>query len=481
MQEKHSARLGLQLLFLSTVASIFNYRLYHQFFIESATGTASVINSRNLDLSFSPPLMTANKVGTEDISLSSPLFSSDISESFSTSPPWAFFYNVYMPSNQGKVKINAALVNHILDEQLHQVGTSYAATYGNTSMTLYYNTIGHPINHSSFQEKCHKWNPRMKCIHMKHYDQAFEEKTLASVHQYCQEQPHHRVGYIHNKGSFNSRNSRNHWWRRHMTMAVTDRDCMHPPDNSCDICGLNFYALPFIHFSGNFFTARCSYINKLLPIEEFRDRMSVLANQTKEYEQQGRFLFHTFPRRDTYLGLDRYASEAWPGSHPSVVACDLSTERKVDFWKKSQPDAFHYWNFSLAPRSTDPSGKFLHVRRTLRNKSTYLMREYWLLAGNIFKWIHLYDTVPHKTSWVWNFFPNGEVWRNGYTLFGNDVVESLLGPFAMKDGNLSLPIYENVTKYHFSQLKLDEKRARQRARRRRRRQQNRGRQSHAIE
>jgi hypothetical protein len=310
---------------------------------------------------------------------------------------------------------------------------SYAANYRNMSLTIYYNTIGSTVNHSLVVEICRKWNARMKCVHMKHFDEAFEEKTLASVYDYCQHNPNHRVGYMHNKGSFNSRNAKNHWWRRHMTLAVTDQSCIQPPDETCDLCGLNWYILPWTHFSGNFFTARCSYINKLLPIEEFREKMSNLAKQITDYEQQGRFLFHTFRNQDIYMGLDRYASEAWPGSHPSVVACDLSTERKVDFWKRPQPAALDFWNFSLAPRPTDTSGKFLHIRRTLRNKPTYRMREFWLLAGNLFKWIRLYNQVPPRSSWVWRFFPDGEDWWNGYKMFGNSVVESLLDPFAMQD------------------------------------------------
>lgn len=452
------ARLSTHLLLVSIVALV-SYHRIHLHLLMRATTLRNVISINSpLDASFLAPHLTpkSNSYKKHPATI--------FSEQSSSSPPWAFFYNIYMPPDEG----NATLVYHILDEQLHQVGISHAAMYQNKSLTVYYNTIGHSVNQSFMEETCRRWNSKMKCVHMEHFDQAFEEKTLARVHEYCHHHPEERVGYIHNKGSFNSRNSRNEWWRRYMTLAVTHRDCLKPPDDFCDICGLNFYATPFIHYSGNFFTAKCSYINKLLPIEEFRERMSSLANITNEYEQQGRFLFHTFRNQDTYLGLDRYASEAWPGSHPSVAACDLSAARRVDFWKKERGDAFDHLNFSLAPRSTDPSGKFLHTRRTLRNKPTYLMREYWLLAGNMFKWIRLYGDVPPKTSWVWSFFPDGNIWLNGYKEFGKDVVESLLDPFAMKDGNLSLPMYFNVTKYPHATQEMFQRRTRQKARRLRR-------------
>jgi hypothetical protein len=467
MGRGYNARLGKQLILLLIAALILYHRLYHHLLVGLAIDNTIFANVTAVEISFLPPLpRNQNRKDKRRPNQSSGMFDLDATVK-SSSPPWAFFYNVYMPKDQGKG--NTTLVYHILDEQLHQVADSYAANYQNKSLTVYYNTIGQPVNQSFVQEVCHQRNPRMRCVHMEHFDQAFEEKTLARVHEYCQHNPNNRVGYIHNKGSYNSRNARNHWWRRHMTLAVTDRDCMSPPDSRCNICGLNFYALPFIHFSGNFFTAHCSYINKLLPIEVFRRKMSVLANQTLEYEQQGRFLFHTFRNQDTYMGLDRYASEAWPGSHPSIVACDVSVERQVDFWKRPQEEAFDYWNFSLAPRPTDISGKFLHIRRTLRNKDTYRMREYWLLAGNVFKWTRLYNQVPPESSWVWGFYPDGGEWLNGYKMFGNDVVEVLLDPFAMEDGNLSMPIYENVKKYHRAKQRYREQRARQRARRLRRR------------
>jgi hypothetical protein len=434
------ASLSTQLLLVSILASV----LYHQLLFGS---TIIIGNQSREDISFLPPSLLEPENELHTPKNRTRLFSSDISST--TSPPWAYFYNVYMPSDDG----SSTMVHRILQEQIHQVGVSYAANYRNKSLTIYYNTIGSPVNHSFIVEICHKSNPRMKCVHMKHFDEAFEEKTLACVHEYCQHNPDHRVGYMHNKGSFNSRNERNHWWRRHMTMAVTDQRCIEPPDEICDLCGLNWYVLPWTHFSGNFFTGRCTYINKLLPIEEYRVKMSNLAKEITEYEHQGRFLFHTFRNQDTYMGLDRYASEAWPGSHPSVVACDLSMERNVDFWKRHQPAALEFWNFSLAPRSSDISGKFLHIRRTLRNKATYRMREYWLLAGNLFKWIRLYNQIPPKSSWVWGFFPDGEEWWNGYQVFGNTVVESLLDPFAMQDANLSLPIYVNITKLFNGQRK----------------------------
>jgi hypothetical protein len=236
-----------------------------------------------------------------------------------------------------------------------------------------------------------------------------------------------------------------------MTLAISDEQCIQPPDDTCEMCGLNFYALPWLHFSGNFFTAKCSYISKLLPIDEFQTKMSELAVRIKDYETQSRFMFEIMHgNHDMYIGVNRYANEVWAGSHPSLVACDLSVERKIDFWKQPQPYIKDHWNFSLAPRPTDIRGRDMHIRRTLRNKATWRMREYYLLAGNMLKWIHLYNDIPFNSSWVWDYFPDGDIWKDGYYVFGKHVVESLLDPYAIHDGNFSLPIFDNVIKYDTS-------------------------------
>ena len=64
-------------------------------------------------------------------------------------------------------------------------------------------------------------------------------------------------------------------------------------------------------------------------------------------------------------------------------------------WEEFQPDAVAFWNFSLFPEAQRP------VRQVSRNKPTYGMGEYYLLAGNMFKWTRLYGEIMGVETLSW--------------------------------------------------------------------------------
>lgn len=343
------------------------------------------------------------------------------------SPPWAVFYNVFVPDpTTTSIEAHTGALQ-IIEEQLGQIGRSYAAlkylSQGKT-LRVFYNSIGTPVDPSWMQRVCSEQHD-LKCHNLNHYHSAFEEVTLQRVHEYCYDFPTHKVIYMHSKGSYNSRGGKNQYWRRHMTHAVSHKDCLEPPDDSCNVCGLVFNPLPWIHFSGNFFTADCAYINKLLPLPEFRRKMDELALITRSHKNASRILFQTFPDKDAYLGLERYASENWPGSHPDLRACDLSKDREINMWKKARADEStansthpaghidYLLQFSLAPRVRETSGKQLMPARYRFDEGKRL-REYYLLPGHMLKWQYLYHKIPSPASWVWQFYPDGEVWQTAY-------------------------------------------------------------------
>ena len=53
------------------------------------------------------------------------------------------------------------------------------------------------------------------------------------------------------------------------------------------------------------------------------------------------------------------------------------------------------------------------------------MREYFLMAGMLFKSIQLYNETPPLDSWIYEWFPDGETWRKGVESFGTNVVHVL--------------------------------------------------------
>jgi hypothetical protein len=87
----------------------------------------------------------------------------------------------------------------------------------------------------------------------------------------------------------------------------------------------------------------------------------------------------------------------------------------------------------MAPRrKVAPIDNKPEAQERVYNKRDNRMREYFLLPGNIFKWWNLYDIVPADDSWVWKWYPDGDEWRNGSTLYGRNVTDVLTKDIAEK-------------------------------------------------
>jgi hypothetical protein len=207
------------------------------------------------------------------------------------SPPFAIFYNVYIPKEQTSSNHNkntAITRQHQLDddeenrranskrqrrvrrifmEQMKTVGASYANSIKSQDgsshhkpVTVYYNTIGDAtaLNASFVHSICtEQYN--FTCRHLQHYDAAFEDVTLQRLYEFCHIVHHDddngedasddeqekvntdlRVVYMHNKGSFNKARYQNDN-RRIFTQTVTSRACLQPSyhqqHQDCNVCG----------------------------------------------------------------------------------------------------------------------------------------------------------------------------------------------------------------------------------------------------
>ena len=49
-------------------------------------------------------------------------------------------------------------------------------------------------------------------------------------------------------------------------------------------------------------------------------------------------------------------------------------------------------------------------------------REYFLLAGTLFRFYQLYGQAPPPDSWVYQWFPDGDLWRDAVQKHGNESV-----------------------------------------------------------
>ncbi len=145
--------------------------------------------------------------------------------------------------------------------------------------------------------------------------------------------------------------------------AVTSEQCLssHDPNTTnCDVCGLLALPFPFLHYSGNFFTARCSYITKLVHPDTIAKRLQRLAKvamlaasdvpDSDGAERRGvSFTFGLLPATAPFLGLHRFSGEHWVGSHPSARACDLSVQPRIEYWQDISKPYNYDLEFRLSP------------------------------------------------------------------------------------------------------------------------------------
>jgi hypothetical protein len=238
---------------------------------------------------------------------------------------------------------------------------------------------------------------------------------------------------MHSKGSFHHADGDNERWRRMMTLAVTSEMCLNPPDNSCNVCGLIFYNLWTLFFPGNFWTADCSYINKLVRPDVFEEQMTDITERALLNRLQRKFATNLFTDRSDHFGIERYSMEHWVGSHPHIKPCDVS-DKSLDLaaWTQGERTAEDF-TWGMAPRrKTAPIDNNPKAQTIVYGRRANRMREYSLLPGNIFKWFALYNETPPHDSWIWSWFPDGEEWRLGSAMYGQNVTDVLTRDMAAK-------------------------------------------------
>ena len=118
-----------------------------------------------------------------------------------------------------------------------------------------------------------------------YHEVGSEILTLHSLWEYCQNHADQSVMYLHSKGSFHNR-PENDLLRRFVTIGAAecslhmDRSRQHDAvSSSCDVCSSRFSPYPHPHTSGNMWTAKCSYVAKLINPLDFEERMETVRAQ----------------------------------------------------------------------------------------------------------------------------------------------------------------------------------------------------------
>lgn len=230
-----------------------------------------------------------------------------------------------------------------------------------------------------------------------------------------------------------------------MTLAMSHKHCWHPPNDKCNVCGLDFWPSWTLFFPGNIWTAKCSYVNLLKPPKDILSGLTTNFREASTLVGQGKLnfgLFHDnmWPPQPDRLGLERYANEHWIGTHPDLIPCDMSNRKgNHDLWASGERVMnANELQWSMSPRHAmmgDPSADEDYWIALSREKELKLpilkdevarRKEYFLLPGYLHKWISLYQQVPSQDSWVWQWFPDGEYWKQVTRKHGIGVLRQVL-------------------------------------------------------
>jgi len=158
-----------------------------------------------------------------------------------------------------------------------------------------------------------------KYIHLAHYTkEAGEVQTLSYLQRFCGLNPASKVLYFHNKGSYHP-SPRNDLFRSQLNNFVLNPRCLSALQDH-DTCGWRISPVPTVHYSGNFWWARCEYINKLV------DPLSQLNNATF------RHLSKQIGKAGCLYDRERYFAETWLGSAPTIHPADcMNTTVESEF------------------------------------------------------------------------------------------------------------------------------------------------------
>jgi hypothetical protein len=212
--------------------------------------------------------------------------------------------------------------------------------------------------------------------------------------------------------------------------------------------------------------AKCSYIQTLLPLPNYTIALhdavvsalpTLTSSSSSSYSSssswQGELYRASNPGN---VGLERFAAEHWVASHPHVQPCDLSESNRItDYWtttaaaatdaatastttllefgggstkqsEQAQPQQqYHNWSIALAPRQSIHAPWFRLNRSALidilqeqPNNSNDFNRsrrrmyyEWFLLPGFLYRWKRIYGLYPKEDSWIWDWYPNGNDWK----------------------------------------------------------------------
>ena len=281
---------------------------------------------------------------------------------------------------------------------------------------LYYTISGGSAEEVGFVTNlCQEHHERITCQQVGRYDtNRINGGSLQLLHSFCNARPSFDVIYIRNQLQAKYDPIK----IKEVTSGIISKMCV-PSKESCNVCGMEFYPLPFLHFTNNMFSASCDYVKQLLPPAIFEERMNDIAGDALVSKIEETYTTKLVQFDERILGSYQYSTEHWIGSHPDLRPCDVApiVDGGENNKKMKTPDTLdnnmkHYSQSPGPRRGSAPPGYFKEeIESKFRKRREVALREYYYLAGNVFRWNRLYDRVPPQNSWAWRWFPDGKIWE----------------------------------------------------------------------
>jgi len=264
-------------------------------------------------------------------------------------------------------------------------------------------------------------------------------ETLRHLHTFCIAKPSFNVIYIANQlEGFDTGDSEKIYNATNIqatTSAVMGKMCR-PSEDTCNVCGTEFYPLPFSHFTSNMFSASCSYVKDLMPPPVFEKEMYNIAGDAYLAHLRKQFTSELFKFNPQIVGLHQHSIEHWIGGHPDLKPCDVAPMMNAHRFDGTILDQMKRYSWSLAPRRDSAPPGYLtgDTESNFRSNREVAFREYYYLAGNIFRWHNLYNKIPASNSWVWQWFPDGQLWETAAKSSGADAVNVIAKQLSSDSG-----------------------------------------------
>jgi hypothetical protein len=218
---------------------------------------------------------------------------------------------------------------------------------------------------------------------LRHDENGDEIETLDLLWEHCLDHPNKKVVYSHSKGSFHA-HTNNNKLRRFLTRGALSGECADMP-LSCHICSSRMSPLYHARTPGNMWSARCSYVAKLM--------------KPSKFEQEMNRIYEGLRIREWCVGTGRYASEHWIHSHPSAKACDLCTDPKFKYGYANIPHHDFEMDLKPAPRFGMDVFMFDHCDDKVDKKLL-------TVSFRLEEYKHLYNASVPEDWWGFNFFKN---------------------------------------------------------------------------